>query len=333
MEHRPLGRSGAQVSALCLGTMTFGDETDEATARAMVGRFLDLGGTFIDTADVYQEGAAEEITGRALRGRRGSVFLAAKGGLPMGGDPDGGGAGRAALVQAVESSLTRLGTDWIDLYQVHWPDPKVPIEDTLEALSDLVTAGKIRYVGLSNYLGFELQRGIDACDRYGWARIASHQPQYSLVSREIEFDSLLVCREYNIAVVPWSPLGGGILTGKYQSVAGAPEGTRLASELQGRRRLTERNLRIARAVVAIAADIGKTPAQVALNWLLHRPGVTAPIIGARNLGQLSDNLGAVGWQLDARQLASLDETSRLPPPYPHDFYRALFPDWQAAGDR
>lgn len=332
MEHRPLGRSGAEVSALCLGTMTFGDETDENTARAMIDCFLDADGSFIDTADVYQDGAAEEITGRALRGRRGSIFLATKGRLPMGG---GGGAGRSYLPRAVEASLGRLGTGWIDLYQVHWPDHDVPIEETLESLSDLVAAGKIRYAGLSNYLGFELQRGIDACDRYGWAPIVSHQPQYSLVSREIEFDSLLVCREHDIAVVPWSPLGGGILTGKYESVAGAPAGTRLASELQARRRLTERNLRIARSVASIAAEIGKTPAQVALNWVLHRPGVTSPIMGARNLGQLRDNLGAAGWRLGAQQLSTLDEASQLPPPYPHDFYRTLFArkDGQAAGDQ
>jgi aryl-alcohol dehydrogenase-like predicted oxidoreductase len=201
----------------------------------------------------------------------------------------------------------------------------VPLEDTLETLSDLVAAGKIRFAGLSNYLGFELQRGIDVCDRYGWAPIVSHQPQYSLVSREIEFDSLLVCREHNIAVVPWGPLGGGILTGKYESAAGAPAGMRLASELQARRRLTERNLRIARSVASIAAETGKTSAQVALNWVLHRPGVTAPILGARNLSQLRDNLGAAGWRLGAQQLSALDEASSLPPPYPHDYYRTLFP--------
>ena len=224
MEYRPLGRSGAQVSELCLGTMTFGDETGESTAQAMISCFLDLGGSFIDTADVYQGGLAEEITGRALLGRRGSIFLATKGRLPMAGTPGAGGAGRGYLQQAVEASLSRLGTDWIDLYQVHFPDPGVPIEETLEALSDLVAAGKIRFAGLSNYLGFELQRAVDACDRYGWAPIVSHQPQYSLVSREIEFDSLLVCREHDMAVMPWSPLGGGILTGKYETLTAAPLG-------------------------------------------------------------------------------------------------------------
>jgi aryl-alcohol dehydrogenase-like predicted oxidoreductase len=221
------------------------------------------------------------------------------------------------------------------ILQVHWPDPDVPIEETLETLSDLVVAGKIRFAGLSNYLGFELQRGIDACDRNGWTPIVSHQPQYSLVSREIEFDSLLVCCGHDIGVMPWSPLGGGILTGKYESVKGAPAGTRLASKLQARRRLTERNLRIARSVASVAAEIGKTPAQVALNWVLHRPGVTSPIMGARNLGQLRDNLGAAGWRLGAEQLSALDEASQLPPPYPHDFYRTLFAreDGQAAGDQ
>jgi aryl-alcohol dehydrogenase-like predicted oxidoreductase len=324
MELRALSRTGVKVSALCLGTMTFGDETCERAARTMIDRFLDAGGNFIDTADVYQDGAAEEITGRALGIRRDSVILATKGRMPMGGGPNNSGAGRRYLIRAVDASLIRLGTDWIDLYHVHWPDPDVPIEETLATLDDLVTAGKIRYIGLSNYLGWELQRGIDACDRYGWAPIMSHQPQYSLVSREIEFDSLPVCREHNIAVLPWSPLGGGILTGKYSSGVAAPPGTRLASEFQARRRLTERNLRVAEAVAHVATDIGKTSAQVALNWVLYRPGVTSPILGARDTTQLEENLDAEGWQLEAQQLETLDEASQLPLQYPHDFYRMVF---------
>ncbi|MCW2522415.1 MAG: aldo/keto reductase [Frankiales bacterium] len=324
MQLRTLGRTGVKVSALCLGTMTFGNEADFDAAQAIVDRYLEAGGNFVDTADVYQRGAAEEITGRALGARRAQVVLATKGRMPMSDDPLDRGANRRHLTRAVEASLTRLGTDWIDLYQVHWPDPSVPIEDTLAALDDLVNAGKIRYVGLSNYLGWELQRGIDACERHGWAPIVSHQPQYSLISREIELETLPLCAANGIAVLPWSPLGGGVLTGKYTAAAAVPADSRLgASEAQAKRRLSEQNLQVAQAVGAVAEAIGKTSAQVALNWVLHRPGVTSPILGARNVGQLEDNLGAEGWELAAEQVTALDRASRLPLPYPHDMYRLI----------
>jgi aryl-alcohol dehydrogenase-like predicted oxidoreductase len=324
MDLRLLGKTGVKVSALCLGTMTFGNEADEDASRAIVDRYLEVGGNFVDTADVYQRGVAEEITGRALGSRRSAVVLATKGRMPMSDDPNDRGANRRHLTRAVEASLTRLATDWIDLYQIHWPDPTVPIEETLAALDDLVTAGKIRYVGLSNYVGWELQRGIDACERYGWASIVSHQPQYSLISREIELDTLPLCAANGIAVLPWSPLGGGLLTGKYKGSETVPSDTRLgASEMQAKRRLTEHNLEVAQAVGKLAAEIGKSPAQVALNWILHRPGVTAPILGARNVSQLDDNLGADGWQLEADQVIQLDRASRLPLPYPHDMYRMI----------
>ena len=324
MELRLLGRTGVKVAALCLGTMTFGNEADEDTSRQLVDHYLDAGGNFIDTADVYQRGVAEEITGRAIGNRRSRVVLATKGRMPMSDDPNDRGAGRRHLTRAVEASLARLGTDWIDLYQVHWPDPAVPIEETLATLDDLVAAGKIRYGGLSNYTGWELQRAINACDRYGWAPVVSHQPQYSLISREIELETLPLCESNGIAVLPWSPLGGGVLTGKYRGSQPVPADTRLgASEMQAKRRLTEHNLRVADEVGRIAAEIGKSPAQVALNWVLHRRGVTSPILGARNLSQLEDNLGADGWQLDPGHVAQLDKASRLPLPYPHDMYRMI----------
>jgi aryl-alcohol dehydrogenase-like predicted oxidoreductase len=324
MELRLLGSSGVKVTALCLGTMTFGNEADEAASRAIVDRYLDAGGNFVDTADVYQSGVAEEITGRALGARRDRVVLATKGRMPMSDNPNDRGAGRHHLTRAVEASLRRLGTDWIDLYQVHWPDLAVPIEETLATLDDLVAAGKIRYGGLSNFLGWEIQRGIDACARYGWAPITSHQPQYSLISREIELETLPLCEAHNIAVLPWSPLGGGVLTGKYTGADSVPSDTRLAaSEMQAARRLTEYNLRVADAVGKVASEIGKTPAQVAVNWVLHRPGVTAPILGARNVAQLEDNLGAEGWQLSVEHVDVLDRASRQPLPYPHDMYRMI----------
>ena len=241
----------------------------------------------------------------------------------MSDDPNARGAGRRYLTSAVEASLRRLGTDWVDLYQVHWPDPDVPIEETLAALDDLVSAGKIRFIGLSNDLGWELQRGIDACQRYGWSPIVSHQTQYSLVAREIELETLPLCRSHDIAVLPWSPLGSGILTGTYRGCDELPDDTRLgSSDLQARRR-TDHSLQVAQEVSKWADATGRTAAQVALNWVLHRPGVTSPILGARNLAQLEDNLGVAGWQLETEMVAALDKASRRPLPYPHDTYRLL----------
>lgn len=324
MQLRQLGRTGVRVSALCLGTMTFGKEADEATSRAIVQRYLEVGGNFVDTADVYQRGAAEEIVGRALGRRRDGVVLATKGRMSMGEDVNDSGGSRRYLIRAVEASLRRLDTDWIDLYQVHWPDRSVPIEQTLAALDDLVSAGKIRYIGLSNYVGWELQRGIDACAQHGLAPIVTHQPQYSLIAREIEWDTLPLCVEHDIAVLAWSPLGGGVLTGKYRDQQHRPADTRLgASEAQAQRRLNEHNLKVAQAVSDVATELDRSPAQVALNWVLHRPGVTAPIVGARTVAQLEDNLAAEGWQLNADQLDRLDRASQQPLPYPLDMYRML----------
>lgn len=324
MQRRPLGSTGIRVSSLCLGTMTFGNEADEDTARAIVDRFLDAGGNFVDTADVYQRGVSEEMLGRALGARRDGVVLATKGRMPMSDDPNDRGAGRRHLTRAVEASLRRLGTDRIDLYQIHWPDLSVPIEETLSTLDDLVRAGKIVHGGLSNFVGWELQRGIDACERHGWAPIVSHQPQYSLVSREIELETLPLCREHGIAVLAWSPLGGGVLTGKYRAQDHLPDDTRLgASEAQAKRRLTEHNLHVAATVARVAEETGHTAAQVALNWVLHRPGITAPILGARNIAQLEDNLGAQGWELEDGHVEELDRASRTPLPYPHDMYRMI----------
>lgn len=325
MQVRVLGRSGLKVSALCLGTMTFGKEADEAASRAIVDRYLDAGGNFVDTADVYTGGASEEIVGRALGARRDRVVLATKGRLATSADPNDQGAGRRHLTRALEASLRRLGTDWVDLYQVHWPDPTVPLEETLSTLDSFVRAGKARAVGLSNYLGRDIQKAVDLCERYGWAPISSHQPQYSLLSRDIELETLPLCRDQHIGVLPWSPLGGGVLTGKYAGVADVPADTRVGAippKAQANQ-LSEHNLAIAREVGAVAAEIGRTSAQVALNWVLHRPGVTAPILGARSVTQLDDNLAAEGWALDPAHVERLDAASRTPLPYPHNMYRMI----------
>ena len=325
MQTRVLGRSGMKVSALCLGTMTFGKEADESASRAIIDRYLAAGGNFIDTADVYNRGTSEEIIGRALGARRDRIVLATKGRLPTSDDVNDQGAGRRHLTRALDASLRRLGTDWIDLYQVHWPDPTVPLDETLSTLDSFVRSGKVRAVGLSNYLGQDLQKAIDLCDRYGWTPVSSHQPQYSLLFREIELDTLPLCQREHIAVLPWSPLGGGVLTGKYANVEAVPEGTRVAAaspKLQANQ-LSEHNLTVARAVGEVAADIGRSSAQVALNWVLHRPGVTAPILGARSVAQLDDNLAAEGWQLEAAHVERLDRASRKALPYPHDMYRMI----------
>jgi aryl-alcohol dehydrogenase-like predicted oxidoreductase len=325
MQLRALGTTGIRVSALCLGTMTFGNEADEATGVDLVHRYLDRGGNFIDTADVYSAGRSEEIVGKALSdGRRDRVILATKGRMAMGDDPNASGAGRRHLIRAVDESLRRLATDWIDLYQIHWPDPLTDLEHTLAALDDLVRSGKIRHIGVSNFLGSHLERGAALCERYGWSPVVSHQPQYSLISREIELETLPWCQAHGVAVLPWSPLGGGVLTGKYRGDGQRDPGTRLgASTDQAGRLLTEHNNRVADAVGHVAGETNRTPAQVALNWVLHRPGVTAPITGARNRAQLDDNLAAEGWQLEAASVELLTRASRVPLPYPHDMYRAI----------
>jgi aryl-alcohol dehydrogenase-like predicted oxidoreductase len=323
MEQRPLGHTEITVSELGLGTMTFGKETDEQEAARIVDAFLDAGGTLVDTADVYSFGASEEIVGRALRGRRDRVVLATKGRLKMGDDPADQGASGAYLVRAAEASLRRLGTDWIDLYQVHWPDFSVPAEDTLAGLDELVRAGKVRAVGVSNYLASDLVDLLRLSDTNGWARVASLQVQYSLAERAVELELVPRCQREGVALLPWSPLGGGVLTGKYRADEPLAPGTRYGdSELEARR-LSDRNVAVAAEVRRVAERVGRTPAQVALNWVLRAPGVTAPIIGVRTAAQLEDNLGAAGWRLDPEHVAALDRASRSPLPYPHNLYRVL----------
>jgi aryl-alcohol dehydrogenase-like predicted oxidoreductase len=323
MELRALGRTGVKVSSLCLGTMTFGNEADEAESRRIVDHYLDAGGNFIDTADVYSRGVSEEFVGRALQGRRDSVVLATKGRMPMGDGPNDQGASRLHLTAAVEASLRRLGTDHIDLYQVHWPDETVAPEETLSALDALVRAGKIRYVGVSNYLGSHLQRALDLCEHHGWAPVVSHQPQYSLLVREIELETLPLCQANGVAVLPWSPLGGGVLTGKYRAGEPAPAGSRLAEPGRPARPPGEHEMAVAEAVGAVADAVGRSRAQVALNWVLHSPGVTSPILGARTVAQLTDNLGAEGWRLPDEHVAALDKVSRPKLSYPHSMYRLI----------
>jgi aryl-alcohol dehydrogenase-like predicted oxidoreductase len=324
MEQVTLGRSGLAVSRLCLGTMTFGREADEAASRAMVDRFLEAGGTFVDTADVYQQGVSEEITGRALRGRRDDVVLATKVRFAMGGRPNDVGLSRRHIIAGCEASLRRLGTDWIDLYQVHMWDDSTPIEETLDALSDLVAQGKVRYVGASNFAGWHLMRAELAAAAAGYVRFVSLQPQYSLIERRLEYEIGPAAEALNLGLIPWGPLAQGLLSGKYDRTTGPAAETRMADAEpehveSWQRRDEERNWRIVDAVMDIARETGRTAPQVALNWLLSRPGVASPIVGARRIEQLEDNLGAVGWRLDDAQRDRLTEVSAPPPMHPYDF--------------
>jgi aryl-alcohol dehydrogenase-like predicted oxidoreductase len=326
MEYRRLGRTGLMVSELCLGCMTFGREVDEAGSREIVARFLDDGGNFIDTADVYETGLSEEITGRAVKGVRDDVVLATKVRFPMGEGPNDVGLSRKHVISGCEASLRRLGTDYIDLYQVHAWDALTPLEETLSALTDLVRAGKVRYVGVSNFTGWQLTKALWVSELRGLERFVCLQPQYSLVERNVEREILPVCREEGLGVIPWSPLGGGFLSGKYRRGERLPQGSRIAEAVESMeehwdRRATERNWNTLNAVGEISEETGKSYAQISLNWLLRHEVVTAPIIGARNVDQLEDNLGATSWELSEEQVARLSGVSDLEDVYPYRFIR------------
>ena len=326
MEYRRLGDTGLMVSELCLGCMTFGREASEEDSKRLVDRFLDAGGNFIDTADVYSKGVSEEITGRTIKGVRDEVVLATKVYFPMGEGPNDTGLSRKHVTQGCEDSLRRLGTDYIDLYQVHCWDSATPLKETLSALTDLVRSGKVRYIGVSNFTGWQLVKSVCLSEANGLERFVCLQPQYSLVERNIEREILPICLEEGLGVIPWSPLGGGFLSGKYRREEEPPEGSRISEAVASMeehwdRRATERNWRALDVVGRISEETGKSYAQISLNWLLRQDGVTAPIIGARTLEQLEDNLGASGWTLDEEQVEELSHASALEDVYPYRFIR------------
>jgi aryl-alcohol dehydrogenase-like predicted oxidoreductase len=324
MDYRRLGRSGLMVSELCLGTMTFGRELDEDGSRALIQAFLDAGGNFVDTADVYSQGVSEHITGRAIKGMRDEVVLATKVRFPMGEGPNDLGASRRHVIDGCNASLRRLGTEWIDLYQIHCWDATTPLDETMSALTDLVRQGKVRYLGVSNFTGWQIAESRCVAEVGGFERFVSLQPQYSMVERHIEWEVVPACLQAGLGIIPWGPLGQGWLTGKYRKGEPPPEGSRIATaeedyEEAWHRRATERNWAIVEEVGTISEETGKSYAQVALNWLLRQPAVTAPIIGATRPSQLEDNLGAVGWRLDDDQVERLSKVSALPETYPYHF--------------
>jgi aryl-alcohol dehydrogenase-like predicted oxidoreductase len=325
MEQRYLGRTGLKVSELCLGTMSFGAGTDEQTAHRMLDRFVEAGGTFVDTADVYSAGVSEEIVGRWLaRQSRDDLVIATKAYGDMGTAPNAGGAGRKHLISAVEASLRRLRTDYLDLYQVHVFDDATPIQETLSTLDGLVRAGKVRFLGASNYTGWQLQKSIDLAGRHGWEPFACLQPLYNLLDREAEWDLVPVCRNEGVGLIPWSPLRGGWLSGRYRrGMSAAPPGSRVDADPDAggwpeawQTYANERTWDVIDAVVDVAEKTGRSPAQVALRWLMQQPAVTAPIVGARTLEQFEDNLRAAGNPLADEHVERLTAASDRPLPYP-----------------
>ena len=327
MNYRYLGKTGLKVSELCLGTMTFGREINQRASHRILNRFVEAGGNFIDTADVYTQGASEEIVGRWLKGKaRDDVIIATKVRFPMGDGPNELGLSRKHILAGVENSLRRLNTDYIDLYQVHCWDPATPLAETLSTLNSLVQSGKVRYIGASNFAPWQLQKALDLSRQMGWEPFISLQPLYNLLDRYIEWGLVPVCLNEGLGIIPWSPLRGGWLSGKYRrGMTAPPAGTRVEiAEKEGWSESwsvydNERTWRIIDVLLEVAEEAGKSPAQAALNWLLHRPGVTAPIIGARTLDHLEDNLGATGWSLTAEQITRLTQVSELTLPYPYDF--------------
>jgi len=315
------------VSTLALGTMTFGTETDEVGAHVQLDRYVEAGGNLIDTADVYSGGESEHIVGRWLAARAGAreqIVLASKGRFRMGGGLNDLGLSRQHLAAALDASLRRLGVDTIDLYQLHSFDPLTPLEETLRFLDDAVRAGKIHYVGLSNFTGWQLQRAADIAEFRGLARPVTLQPQYNLLAREIEWEIVPAAGRNGLGLLPWSPLGGGWLTGKYRREEAPTGATRLGEnpdrgvEAYGRRSRLERTWDVVDAVRAIAGGRGVSMAQVALAWLVDRPSVTSVILGARTLEQLDDNLGAADLHLAPDEAQRLDEVSDpAPADYPY----------------
>ncbi len=327
MDYRTLGRSGCAVSSLCLGTMTFGDEADEKVSHAQLDRFVEAGGTFVDTADVYSAGESERIIGHWLAARpadvTGRVVLATKGRFPMAQEPNGAGLSARHLTRALHASLTRLGVETIDLYQAHSWDPLTPIDETLQTMDAFVRSGKIRYYGFSNFTGWQLTKAVHRARELNLVAPVSLQPQYSLLVREIEWEIVPAAQDAGLGLMPWSPLGGGWLTGKYRRDQRPSGATRLGED-PGRgmeaweRRGTDRTWDVIEAVQRVAEGRGVSMAEVALAWVTDRPGVTSTILGARTLDQLETNLRAAGLHLTDAETAVLDEASDLhAPDYPY----------------
>ena len=326
MDYRQLGRSGLRVSALTLGTMTFGGKdrfanvgtTDLEGAKRQVDMCLDAGINLFDTADVYSAGVSEEILGEAIGSRRDDVLIATKARMPMGDGPNDAGLSRHHIIRSCEASLRRLGTDYIDLYQVHEWDGVTPMEETLTALDDLQRGGKIRYAGSSNFSGWQLSKALGISERDKLVRYVSQQIFYSLQARDAEYELVPAGLDQGVSILVWSPLAGGLMSGKYRRGTEAPEGSRqLTDWKEPPVRDQEATYDVVEVLVEVAEAHGVSAAQVALAWLLQRPGVASVIVGARTDDQLADNLAAADLELSAEDVAKLDDVSKPPLIYPH----------------
>ncbi len=327
MEFRHLGASGFKVPVLSFGTATFGGGTDffrkwgssdVAEASRLVDICLEAGANLFDTADVYSRGLSEEILGQAITGRRDKVLISTKSTFRMSDEPNDVGSSRHHLIHACEASLRRLGTDYIDIYTLHGFDAQTPLEETLRTLDDLVQSGKVRYIGCSNFSGWHLMKSLAISEKYGWARYVAHQASYSLIGREYEWELMPLALDQKVGTIVWGPLAGGRLSGKFRRDQPKPADSRIEQGAgEGPTQLDERFYQLIDVLDEIAAETGKTVAQVALNWLLQRPTVVSVIIGARNEDQLRQNLGAVGWNLTQAQIIKLDTASEREPIYPY----------------
>lgn len=338
IEYRPLGRSGLKVSRICLGAMNFGNTDfgcDEAASIEIIHAFLDGGHNFIDTANVYSIGISETILGKAIKGRRHNVVVATKAGGQMATGPNDVGTSRAHVMRACEDSLRRLDTDYIDLYQMHRYDTSVPLEETLSTLNDLVRLGKVRYIGVSNWNASQIAEAARVIEARGWEPLVSLQPQYSIIARDIEVEIVGVCERFGLGIIPWSPLAGGLLTGKYKRDEKPAEGTRLGGsgpmmEIWKRRLLRDRNYEIVDVVTAEAEQLGVSPIAYSLAWNLAQPGVVAPIIGPKSVQQLENNVAALDVTIPAESIERVNQASRPNLPYPQNFYVQLRPAFQPA---
>jgi aryl-alcohol dehydrogenase-like predicted oxidoreductase len=336
MRMRFLGKTGVKVSELCLGTMTFGGRSffknigglGQKEATNLVDMSLYAGINFFDTADVYSEGLSEEILGKALGPRRKDIILATKVRLKMGPGPNDIGLSRHHIIEGCNASLKRLGTDYIDLYQVHSFDPDTPLDETMRALDDLVRQGKVRYIGCSNFSGWQLMKALAISDRWGWERFVTLQSLYSLLARELENELVPLCLDQGLGILVWSPLSGGFLSGKYRRGKPQPKGTRLSGQQPRFQPIDEeKGYDIVEALDKIAkAHRGATVAQAALNYLLAKEGVSSVIIGARTPEQLADNLKTTDWEMTAEEVARLDEISQPLPLYPYWIQNAPPPE-------
>lgn len=331
MEYRNLGASGLKVPVLSFGTGTFGGTgplfgawgtTDANEARRLIDICLDAGLNLFDTADVYSDGASETVLGEAIRGRRDAVLISTKTALPMGEGPSDAGTSRARLIRTVDAALKRLGTDYIDLLQLHAFDAATPVEEVLSTLDDLVRTGKLRYLGVSNFSGWQVMKSLAAAERHGWQRYVAHQVYYSLVGRDYEWELMPLGLDQGVGALVWSPLGWGRLTGKIRRGVPLPEGSRLHDTASFGPPVDQEQLyRVVDALEDVAEETGKTVPQIAINWLTRRPTVSSVIVGARNEEQLRQNLGAIGWSLSNEQIAKLDAASLTDAAYPYFPYR------------